>query len=102
MCEPPNLQDETIQKDGESTLDAALRICTHLTTGVLPIQGPPGTGKTFTGARMICTLVEQGKKIGITANSHKVIRNLIDKVIEAGKEMDINVHCVQKTKCHGS
>jgi len=25
--------------------------------GVLPIQGPPGSGKTYTGARMIATLV---------------------------------------------
>jgi len=47
---------------------------------------------------MICSLVQQGKKVGITANSHKVIRNLIDKVIEAAAEMQIDVSCVQKPK----
>lgn len=98
LCEPPNLQGQVIQIDGESTLDAALRICRHLDAGVLPIQGPPGTGKSYTGARMICSLVQQGKKVGITANSHKVIRNLIDKVIEAAAEMQISVNCVQKPK----
>jgi len=98
LREPPNLQGEAIQKDGESTLDAALRICHHLKAGVLPIQGPPGTGKSHTGARMICSLVKQGKKVGITANSHKVIRNLIDKVLEDADEMQINVSCVQKPK----
>ena len=49
---------------------------------VLPIQGPPGAGKTFTGARMICQLVNQGKKVGITAVSHKVIRKLLDEVLK--------------------
>jgi hypothetical protein len=44
---------------------------------VLPIQGPPGSGKTFTGARMIVELVRLGKRVGITAVSHKVISNLL-------------------------
>ncbi len=43
------------------------------TTPVLPIQGPPGTGKTYTGARMILDLVAAGKRVGITAQSHKAI-----------------------------
>jgi len=47
---------------------------------------------------MICRMVEQGKKVGITANSHKVIRNLLDKVLEAGIEMDVDVRCIQKPK----
>ncbi len=75
--------DEPFQADGEGTLDAALRVAREMNGGVLPIQGPPGTGKSFTGARMVCELVRQGKKVGISANSHKVIRNLVDKVIEA-------------------
>src|SRR5262249_43559085 len=64
--------------------------------GILPIQGPPGAGKTFTGARMICELVRQGKTVGITANSHKVIRNLIDPVIEAADEHGVELHCCHK------
>ena len=28
--------------------------------GLTMVVGPPGTGKTFTGARMICRLVERG------------------------------------------
>ena len=88
--------DHIIQKDGESTLDAAIRIARNLEGGVLPIQGPPGTGKSYTGARMICTFEQQGLKVGITANSHKVIRNLLDKVIEAADEMGVDVRCIQK------
>jgi hypothetical protein len=32
---------------------------------------------------MICALAKQGKAIGVTANSHKVIRNLLDEVVSA-------------------
>ena len=51
-----------------------------------PIQGPPGTGKTYTGARMILALVAAGKTVGVTANSHKVIGNVLDAVVAAAQE----------------
>jgi len=98
LREPPNIKGQVIRKDDENALDAALRISTQLDGGVLPIQGPPGTGKTFTGARMICSLVHDGKKVGITANSHKVIRHLIDEVLKAASEMHVDVTCIQKPK----
>ena len=68
----------------------------HLDGGILPIQGPPGAGKTYTGARMICELVRRGKTVGITANSHKVIRNLIDAAIKAADELGVDLHCCHK------
>ncbi len=61
----------------------AQRLALELDHGALPVQGPPGSGKTYSGARMICELVAAGKRVGITANSHKVIRNLLDEVVEA-------------------
>jgi superfamily I DNA and/or RNA helicase len=46
---------------------------------------------------MICELIRQKKKVGITAVSHKVIRNLLDEVLSAAKEAGLhNVSCVQK------
>ena len=84
---------------GESIVDAAKRIVVQMDDSVLAIQGPPGAGKTFTGARMICELVKQGKTVGITATSHKVIRNLLDKVIEAAQELKLSgLRCMQKVK----
>lgn len=94
---PPRLGNEPLRLPGESATDAALRVAPKLAAGVLPIQGPPGAGKTFTGAQMICTLVKEGKKVGITANSHKVIRNLLDKVVEVADEAGLDIHCIQKT-----
>ena len=96
---PPRLVsgDKTLIHAGESTVEAAKRIALDLDNSVLAIQGPPGAGKTFTGARMICELVRQGKKVGITATSHKVIRNLLDEVTKAAEELGLNgLRCVQK------
>lgn len=87
---------EPLRLLGEAPVDAAVRIAPKLKSGVLPIQGPPGAGKTFTASQMICTLVQAGVKVGITANSHKVIRNLLDKVVETAAQSGLEVQCVQK------
>jgi uncharacterized protein len=93
---PPRIRGASIQEPGEMTLQAAIRLCGLLEGGILPIQGPPGAGKTYTGARMICELVRLGKTVGITANSHKVIRNLIDATIKAAEELGVDLHCCHK------
>ncbi|MBW9265761.1 MAG: TM0106 family RecB-like putative nuclease [Candidatus Thiodiazotropha sp. (ex. Lucinisca nassula)] len=98
LNEPPPLSGQPIRVPEESSLQAAMRLAGVLEGGVFPIQGPPGTGKSYTGARMICQLISQGRKVGITANSHKVIRNLLDKVIEASEEMGVELCCIQKPK----
>ena len=92
----PRVGGAPLQDEGETTVEAALRIAPLLEGGVLPIQGPPGAGKTFTGARMICALVEAGAKVGITANSHKVIRNLLDEVVQATEENGTDLTAIQK------
>jgi hypothetical protein len=74
---------------GEDVVDLACRLALGLDESVLPIQGPPGTGKTFTGSRMICELVRNGRRVGITATGHAVIRNLLDQVVEAARILGI-------------
>jgi uncharacterized protein len=92
----PRTAGQPLQCEGETAVQAAVRLCKDLSGGILPIQGPPGAGKTFTGAQMICELVRQGRTVGITANSHKVIRNLIDAAIEAAEKQGLDLHCCQK------
>jgi uncharacterized protein len=82
--------------DHEDIVASATRIALNLSKSVLAIQGPPGSGKTYTGAKMIIALWKAGKKIGITAISHKVIRNLIDKVIALSVEENVQIHFVHK------
>jgi predicted RecB family nuclease len=67
-----------------------------LENGVLPIQGPPGSGKSHTAAEMILALIQTGKKVGITALSHKVITELIHKVIKAGLAKGVSIQCMRK------
>src|SRR5271154_2679627 len=98
---PPRLKNrqKVAALVAETPLQAACRIASALNDSVLAIQGPPGAGKTYTGARMICQLVKRGKKIGITALSHKVIRKLLDEVVEAGREEKIQgLKCLQRVK----
>jgi uncharacterized protein len=69
---------------------------TNLENDVLPIQGPPGTGKSHTAAEMIISLIRAGKKIGVTALSHKVINALLEKVIKAAAKEKLTVRIIQK------
>ena len=93
---PPRLNREPIRKQGETPLEAAKRIAARGSFGVLPVQGPPGAGKTFTGARMIVEMVRNGKRVGICANSHKVIVNLLDGVLEAASKQGLDARAVRK------
>ncbi|MFY9614728.1 MAG: TM0106 family RecB-like putative nuclease [Candidatus Dormiibacterota bacterium] len=69
-----------VQHPGEGQLDAAIRLGLAIRGSYLPIQGPPGSGKTWTAARMIVALVDAGKRVGVTATSHKVISNVLDGI----------------------
>lgn len=76
---------------------AALRICKDLSCSILPIQGPPGTGKSHTGAEMIVELSKAGKRVGVTAISHKVIRGLLEKALKIAEKNAVNLKVVDKT-----
>src|SRR5690606_17607228 len=94
LREPPHLHSGAFaaaRREGEAQGDFAVRVVSELDRSVLPVQGPPGTGKTFTGARMICDLVRRGRKVGITATGHKVIRNLLDAVAREAARQRIDV-----------
>lgn len=86
----------------EETSVAAIRICKDLNSGILPIQGPPGTGKSHTGAEMIVELAKSGKRVGVTAISHKVIRGLLEKALKIAKKNSVNLKVVDKTSTKSS
>ena len=94
----PRVHGHPLRVEGETALAAALRLALALDGGVMPIQGPPGSGKTYTGARMITAMVKSGLRVGVTANSHKVIRNLLDEVCRAANEIGIDLTCIQKVR----
>lgn len=78
---PPRLRDGAFAPEvHESAPQFAVRITTALDRTTLAIQGPPGAGKTYVGAQMVREAVRAGRRVGVTATSHKVIQNLFDEV----------------------
>ncbi|MDH3281327.1 MAG: AAA domain-containing protein, partial [Gammaproteobacteria bacterium] len=97
LRKPPALADGgPLHRGDETTAQAACRLALQLDGGVLAIQGPPGTGKTYTGGQMICALWNAGKKVGVTAVSHKVIINLIEAAVAAAKRQGLALRAVHK------
>jgi predicted RecB family nuclease len=94
----PRLRGQPIGQAGEPPLAVAMRAALSLDQSVFPVQGPPGAGKTHAGARMISALVRDKQTVGVTANSHKVIRHLLDKSLEAAGEQKLAIQCIQKVK----
>ena len=64
----------------------------------LAIQGPPGTGKTSLGARMIVARLIAGRRVGVTAISHKVIGNLLDAVCAESERRGDVLRAMQKAE----
>jgi predicted RecB family nuclease len=101
LRKPPRLLDGKRLEPlaSEKPENTASRIVLALKDSVFAIQGPPGSGKTCTGARMICELVKRGGKIGVTALSHKVIRNMLEAVVEAAQEKGVGgVRCMHRER----
>jgi predicted RecB family nuclease len=78
-------------------LDAQRALVASLDESYLFIQGPPGSGKTWTGARLIVSLIADGKRVGVAALSHKAINNLLDEVEKVA--MDMRVALTGLKKC---
>jgi uncharacterized protein len=98
LGQPPRagqLAGEALARQGERPIDAARRLALGLDETTLAIQGPPGSGKTYIGARMIVTLLDAGRRVGVTATSHKVIANLLTEVLKAADEEGFRFDAVQ-------
>ncbi len=91
----PSLKSLLVQEN-ETEVNAAIRVISVLDESALIIQGPPGAGKTFTAAQAILNLIRQGKKVGVSSNSHKAIGNLLAEVVKIGRENGIVIRGVQK------
>ncbi|MEP7116058.1 MAG: TM0106 family RecB-like putative nuclease [Acidobacteriota bacterium] len=93
----PRLSGGAFEPGGDqSSVEHAVRLATQLDRTTLAVQGPPGAGKTYVGAQMIRALVKAGKRVGVVAVSHKVIRNLLDAVGEQAGAADESVRMGHK------
>jgi uncharacterized protein len=75
----------------------ALTRVAALADSYLFIQGPPGAGKTTVGSQLIIGLLRQGKRVGVTSNSHKVINQLLEAVEKRAAEQGFTFSGVKKS-----
>lgn len=72
-----------------------------LASSYMIVQGPPGTGKTHSTAECIIDLLKRGYKVGISANSHKAIHNVLQKIEEMAVSLNLS-HITGIKKSNGS
>lgn len=74
------VQGDAVLAAAEDLVTGAVRAVRDLNDSTLIVQGPPGTGKTYTTARAVMALIADGKRVGVSSNSHKAINNLLAAV----------------------
>ncbi|WP_312172608.1 TM0106 family RecB-like putative nuclease [Microbacterium sp.] len=82
---PRTVSGDPLPVAGDDTIDAIVQGILDLDRSYLAVQGPPGTGKTYTGSQVIARLVnDHGFRIGVVAQSHAIIENLLERVVADG------------------
>jgi uncharacterized protein len=79
-CEPPRVRGRVAGgplDDGRTDAASLTKLVLALDDSYVFVQGPPGSGKTWLGAQTIVALLAAGKRVGVTAKSHKAIHNLL-------------------------
>ena len=86
-------------QDSTERLDQIIHAISNLQNSYLIIQGPPGSGKTYTAKHVIAELLKQGKRIGISSNSHKAINNLLIGTAQycIEQKIDADFYCTKNT-----
>lgn len=82
--------------DPQSKQQSIIDAVALLDGSYLFMQGPPGTGKTYTASHVIVELLRQGKRIGVSSNSHKAIVNLLHAVECAALERGVTFKGAKK------
>jgi uncharacterized protein len=87
---------EPVISAGTDLLAGALAAISALNYSHLLVQGPPGTGKTYLSGAAIVALLAQGKRVGVTSNSHKAINKLLAEVSREAQVRGVTVRGVKK------
>ena len=85
LRQPPRTRSGADLPRSGDAIDDITAALLDLDSSYVAVHGPPGTGKTYTAAHVITRLVaEYGWRIGVVAQSHAVVENLLQGTINAG------------------
>jgi uncharacterized protein len=89
-ADPPRLRSgAAFRSSAEPSIAEMNAAALDLDGSHLAVQGPPGTGKTYRGARMIVAALADGLRVGVTAQSHAAIHNLLEAVEEHARDEQV-------------
>jgi predicted RecB family nuclease len=92
LAQPPRFRSRPLGYDIQPDVPDAHALgalIDDLDDSYLFVQGPPGSGKTYQGAHAIVRLLALGLRVGVTANSHKAINNLLAEVERVAREQNV-------------
>jgi predicted RecB family nuclease len=82
---PPHTSSGAPLPRADSDIESITAGLQDLDRSYIAVHGPPGTGKTYTAARVIARMVSENQwRIGVVAQSHAVVENLLNEVVGAG------------------
>lgn len=73
---------EKLIDESKDITEESIKVIKQMNKTCLSIQGPPGTGKTYNSAKIIIELMKEGKKVGVSSNSHEAIKTLLSAIEE--------------------
>jgi uncharacterized protein len=80
LSQPPRLKVAGPIQPATVMRESVSGVARSLERSYLFVQGPPGSGKTTIGASVIVDLLQAGSRVGIVAQSHKAVHNLLRKI----------------------
>jgi uncharacterized protein len=89
---------EALLAAGEDPVAGTCRLVADLDGSCLAVQGPPGCGKTYTGARVVVDLVARGRKVGVSAFTHRAIAHLLEEVTQVAADTGQTVRILQRCR----
>ncbi|MFM8842132.1 MAG: AAA domain-containing protein, partial [Actinomycetota bacterium] len=90
---PPRLRSmslPTVNELPEVGWEVISEIASDLDESYFVIQGPPGTGKTYSSAKAILQLIRNGNRIGIAANTHSAVEQLLSEIADHAGDFGFN------------
>ena len=88
--------DHLIDESKDITSES-VKVIKQMNSTCLSIQGPPGTGKTYNSAKIIIELMRDGKKVGVSSNSHEAIKTLLSEIEEQAINEKFNFKGMKKS-----